>query len=245
MVRITTGPAKFKMTTKQQRDLESHPAAKIFPMMDGQEMRDLAADIAKHGLLDSILLHEGMILDGRNRFAACRLAGVEPRFLEWLPTEQTPTEFVLSINLKRRQLTPSQRAAIAISALPLLQEEAKERQRLLNGKTQLPVKLPEAEKGEAREKAAAALSVSPSYVQAAKKIQAEAPEKFESLLNGQKTISEIKREIQAEKNPEPETADALPPVLDADDDDLFGIKAEWSKLSISSQRRFKKWLENL
>lgn len=60
-----------------------HPICLLFPQLGGQELQELAADIKLKGLLHPILLYEGMILDGRNRYLACEIAGVEPRFVEW------------------------------------------------------------------------------------------------------------------------------------------------------------------
>jgi hypothetical protein len=54
-----------------------------------------------------------MILDGRNRYAACRRAGVEPVTKPW-DGRGEPYEFVASLNLHRRHLDTSQRAMIAI-----------------------------------------------------------------------------------------------------------------------------------
>jgi len=84
---------------------ESHPAAKLFPLMDGQDLADFVEDVKKNGLLNPIVLHEGMILDGRNRQLACTMEGVAPRYVEWNHDGISPTEWVLSINLQRRQLT--------------------------------------------------------------------------------------------------------------------------------------------
>jgi len=47
-------------------------------------------------------------LDGRNRLAACRIAKVKPRFVEWDGTG-SPLQWVISENLIRRHLTSSQR----------------------------------------------------------------------------------------------------------------------------------------
>ena len=58
-------------------ELEHHPAAALFPLMDvdGPEFGELVADIREHGLLQPITLHEGTILDGRNRYRAGQDAG--------------------------------------------------------------------------------------------------------------------------------------------------------------------------
>jgi hypothetical protein len=49
------------------------------------------------------------------------------------PRQGSPVEWVISTNL-RRHLTASQRAVVALDILPLLEREAKERQRLGPGK---------------------------------------------------------------------------------------------------------------
>ena len=61
-----------------------HPIAAIFPLMGEDELQALADDIRDNGLRNPILRFEGKILDGRNRLTACRLAGVEPRFEEFV-----------------------------------------------------------------------------------------------------------------------------------------------------------------
>jgi ParB-like chromosome segregation protein Spo0J len=62
------------------QNFKYHPAADIFPMMDlqSQEFKDLVTNIREHGQIEPCVLHEGMILDGRNRFLACKAAGIPP-----------------------------------------------------------------------------------------------------------------------------------------------------------------------
>lgn len=105
-----------------------HPAAALFPLMEGPELQQLVADIRAHGLREEIVLDAGLILDGRNRLKACALAGVSPRFVAW-DGRGTPLAFVLSRNLHRRHLNESQRAIIAALAKDMYKQEAAEHER--------------------------------------------------------------------------------------------------------------------
>ena len=95
-----------------------HPACLAFPLLPDAELSELAEDIKLRGLLQPVVVFRGQILDGRNRLAACEMAGVPPRFTEW-PGGGSPVEWVISTNLHRRHLTASQRAVVALDILPL------------------------------------------------------------------------------------------------------------------------------
>jgi hypothetical protein len=98
-------------TTTQVPISIGHPLADIFPMLTGDRLHDLAQDIKDHGLLDAIVMHEDNILDGRGRYLACEMAGVEPKFENYIGDD--PVSYVVSHNLHRRHLTESQRAMVA------------------------------------------------------------------------------------------------------------------------------------
>lgn len=93
-------------------ELTFHELAGIFPLMEGAEFDALKADIAEHGQQEMIVTWNGAILDGRNRYNACRKLGIEPKTIEWSGVGSAQA-FVISHNLHRRHLNASERAMIA------------------------------------------------------------------------------------------------------------------------------------
>jgi N6-adenosine-specific RNA methylase IME4 len=93
------------------REYEVHPAASVFPLLEGEAFDALVADIKANGLITAITLLDGRILDGRNRMRACCAAGVEPRCVEFIGDD--PIAFIISANIERRHLDESQRAMCA------------------------------------------------------------------------------------------------------------------------------------
>lgn len=185
--------------TPTGKPLAYHDVANIFPLLTGAEYDELKADIAAHGLIEPIWLHDGKIIDGRNRYRACLDTGIEPRFRTW-NGHGSLIEFVVSLNLHRRHLTSGQRAALAVDLLPLLESEAKERQRTAQlgvyGGKPLPEIFPEAVRSESREAAATITNTNPRYVSDAKKLHNEAPDLFQKVRSGDIGITEAKRELK-------------------------------------------------
>lgn len=93
--------------------MKAHELASFLPELDSDDLKSLAEDIKTHGQREEIVMLDGQILDGRNRFAACKIAGVEPKFRDLKKSEGDPIAFVISENLKRRHLSDKQRATIA------------------------------------------------------------------------------------------------------------------------------------
>jgi len=114
---------------------EFHAMAGLFPLLRGAAFNELAADIKNNGLREPILCDaEGRILDGRNRYRACRKVGVEPRFVTW-DGAGTPLDLALSLNLKRRHLDESQRALVAARLAKMMELEAIQRRGRRAGNT--------------------------------------------------------------------------------------------------------------
>lgn len=171
---------------------EFHPAADIFPMMNVPTFHALKADIEEHGQQDYVVLFDGKIIDGRNRYRACKELGIECDFSE-LEECADPVAYVLSANLHRRHLTTSQRAKVAAKAKELYQAAAKDRMRAgggdkKSGKAKLPD--PIQDKGQSRDKAAALLGVSPRSVDMASKVlEKGTPELVAAVDRGDVAIS--------------------------------------------------------
>jgi ParB-like chromosome segregation protein Spo0J len=183
-----------------------HPLAALFPLLDGDEFDALVADIRAYGLRQKIVLFEGMILDGRNRYAACLEAGIEPRFEQFNGAD--PLAFVVSLNLARRHLSESQRAIVAAKIATLKDGQ---RSDLVQG---LPIgraaeMLNVGERSVARAKAvldegipepATAIERGEISVSAAAELaRLPEPEQREIVARGEKEILAVARRINARK----------------------------------------------
>ena len=116
---VTKRTSLAKNSCGRAAEMKAHPYADLFPLLEGAELQSLADDIATNGLREKIWLYEGKILDGRNRWAACKLAKVEPQTREYRGSD--PLGLVVSLNLKRRHLNESQRGMIAARLATLKQ----------------------------------------------------------------------------------------------------------------------------
>jgi hypothetical protein len=136
--------------------MEFHEAANMFPL-DEEHLDELAADIKVNGQLIPIELLEGKILDGRRRFLACRKVKSVPQTIDVDVTD--PVSYVLSMNLHRRQLSPSQCGLIAARVKKMYEKAAKERMKRKPADSAM-VNLPQQNQGTARDLAGKALGVS-------------------------------------------------------------------------------------
>ena len=91
--------------------MKIHPVAALFPMLSQVELNELASDIRLNGLQLPVVVQGGVLLDGRNRLAACKLVGVKPEYREY--TGKDAQAYIIGANLHRRHLTESQRGTVA------------------------------------------------------------------------------------------------------------------------------------
>ena len=173
--------------------MNAHPSANLFPMMSDDDYAALVADIHQHGQREPIWVLDGQILDGRNRWRACRDLGIAPvlRTYEGPVDSASLINFVVSLNLKRRHLDKGQLAFVALDIEKALAEEARKNQ---GARTDL---FQTFEKGvepiHAAEQAAAFVGTNRQYVSDAKKIAQQAPELAEQVIGGTISLPEAKQ----------------------------------------------------
>lgn len=171
---------------------EFHEAANIFPL-DEEHIDSLADDIRSFGLMEPIELLNGKILDGRRRQIACEKAGITPRYKHVEAAD--PVAYVLSLNLHRRHLTPSQMSMVGARAREWYDRQAKERQKASGGDRKsnksVMANLPQPiDAGTARDHAAKAVGVSGKSIDYATKVlKTGVPELVQAVDEGRMAVS--------------------------------------------------------
>lgn len=151
---------------------EFHEIANWLPMLDHDGLQKMAEDIKSHGQRLPIILYDGKILDGRNRYVACQMAGVPPVYQD-LPEGEDPVAYAESMNLPRRHLTVSQLAMYGDNKRAYYDRQAKEKYDATVGRPSKLVETvpPISEKVKARDQAGAAVGVSGRTMDKAKKVR--------------------------------------------------------------------------
>ena len=173
-------------------NFEYHNLANLFPFMSPSEFELLCDDIKKNGLLNSIVLYEGKILDGRNRYKACLSLGLQPTFTTYLGTD--PFNYVVSQNLHRRHLTNSQRACLALRFEEIFASEGKKRQKE-GGKRKVRQSFDEPNNRRSAQKAAVLFRTNRTYITMAKKIQRLNNKLFQAIEAGEISLFEANKKV--------------------------------------------------
>src|SRR6516164_6374947 len=92
--------------------LDPHPFSAMSPSISDDDFGKLAADIKRNGLHQPIVRYQGKILDGNNRYRACELVKIAPKFADFTGDDAAARNYVISANIHRRHLTLEQRRGI-------------------------------------------------------------------------------------------------------------------------------------
>ena len=104
----------------------------LLPAPDEREYQLLKQSIKTHGQHLPITVNsQGVILDGHQRFKACKELGIEPKILvRDFEDKSQEFLFVIESNLERRHLTDFQKAELALKKKSILEEIARKNESL-------------------------------------------------------------------------------------------------------------------
>jgi N6-adenosine-specific RNA methylase IME4 len=187
--------------------LRPHPQADVLPPLEPQEYRSFLADVQRRGVLVPLdITPAAVVLDGHVRLRAALELGLEELPVrELAPPDEL--EYLFWAALRRRHLSASQKAALAVEFERYQQSRAEARERRLANLKHQPVEvatLPP--RGKTRDQAAAWAGVSPRTVQDAATVQAADPELFEQVKRGRLPVDRAARRVRQR-----ERDAALPP----------------------------------
>lgn len=181
-----------------------HDFANLFPMLDAAAQDALRADIQAFGVREPVILFDGRILDGRNRYMAARDLGLDFPVADFDGTEAEALAYVLSTNLHRRHLTESQRAAVAAKLANMKREDTLVNFRSANLPITENIEENRNQPAISNAKAAEMLNVSERSVRTAKSVLDHgAPELMAAVERGEVAVSaaaaiaELPKEEQA------------------------------------------------
>jgi hypothetical protein len=182
-------------------DLKQHPLAEEFKLVPEKQLRELAEDIKRNGAHEKIVIHELMILDGGNRYAAFKLNGHQFTGAEFCIYDALcsgdPRLYVISRNLMRRHLPEDLRAALAEEHWQRIKKKPgpKTEQKEILGK---PEKTPAQQKQESRERkeqVAAAYGTTVNAMEEHTRLRKADPEKAEEVKAGKTTQRQAIQEV--------------------------------------------------
>jgi protein gp37/ParB-like chromosome segregation protein Spo0J len=210
--------------TEKLGSYKVHPFAAKLPLMVGDEFAELVRDIEANDLIEPIALtaDQTTIIDGRNRWRACKEAKIAPKFraVSAKMTEADILAFIVSKNVARRHLSVGQKAALAIEYGDAVREAAKQRQRehgkTAPGKKSLPAKSPGV-KSDTRDQLAAMAGVGQKAIDQAQKVKDESPNLFAQLTAGTVSLNDAYKQARAKSKSgaesKPKAPKASAPVL--------------------------------
>lgn len=178
---------------------EAHPLANIFPMIDDEAFPSFKADIETNGLLEPIIMLDGMILDGRNRHKAVMEIG-DRGLLSWVEwgayckensLDITPLDYVISKNMARRHLTESQRSMSAARATTMKQGERTDLKKGPLDNTEPSANLRNVSAGDA----ANMFKVSERSVSSANRVINDGVERLKELVDQGKVVVSVAEEL--------------------------------------------------
>lgn len=225
-----------------------HPAASVFPMIEGDEFDDLCESIRNHGVQHAAVVRGDELIDGRNRMRAVERLRADGwsgncPVTEWVDDGRNVAEWIWETNAIRRHMTEDGLVYASAAIWPLIakenearreaskftSEKAKAARATVNTKTDSPSKRDAKEMnarstvGQVAAKAKSSRHKARQAIAVQKAVAAgQLPaETAKDLMAGKKKLRDVAPKKQRAKTPKP--ARTMKAILD----DLRDLIAEW------------------
>ena len=159
------------------KELEFHKLANIYPLADDKEAELIRTSIEESGQKHNIVLYEGKVLDGRNRYNACSILGIEPKTEVFIGSYEDAMKHSTELNSARRHTSKSQQAMTAARAVIKVRNDE-------SGKLSV-------------NQASIMFNVSPKYINRAMKIHNSSAVISKNIFDGKLTMIQGEKMVHA------------------------------------------------
>ena len=173
----------------------------LIPPLSADEFAQLEQNVIAEGCRDRLVIWDGKIIDGHNRYEICHKHEVPFETKEMFFDERGEViEWIIKNQFGRRNLEPYVRSVLALRLEDEIKVRAKENQKIRKGdqpgaSTQKSAELPK--QTETRKEIAKLAGVSHDTISKVKVIEEKATsEQKEALRSGEKKINRVYREVQ-------------------------------------------------
>jgi hypothetical protein len=224
--------------------MEFHEVVHLFPPMSEDEKKALIRDIQANGVRQPIYVWNNQVVDGRNRMLAINHLESQDIDVEFEVvdledcTEAEMLSTIVSLNMNRRQLTSSQKAAIGTELGAYRNKLQEEVGQALDGKRMIDI-------------VAAELGTNRQYMYEAETLFNENPELFQKVKRGELNMHKAKQihkgevpQKQKESVEPDEITDGLGNTVEPAWESTFA-KRQYFKLMLALLREAKQYAEEL
>jgi len=158
---------------------------KLIPPLANDEYQQLEQNLVNDGCLHELIVWDGTIIDGHNRYEICQKHGIPFKVRNWcFDARDDAKEWIIRNQFGRRNISDYQRSALALELKEIIAARAKANQKnhgfTAPGKT-LPQNSAEVKRIETREELAKVAGVSHDTIHKVEAIEKNAPEPVKEL----------------------------------------------------------------
>ena len=189
------------MPEKKLYDLAVDPEFRdLIPPLNEEELKLLEASIVADGCESPLIVWNGVIIDGHNRYTICRKHGIPFSIQEKnFETREEVMLWMLRNQLGRRNLNNYQRSELALKFEPLFAHASEKR--MLAGKLVDPPQNSAEGSGETRKQIAKMAGVSHDTIKKVKRLHEHADEETKSRLRrGEMTVNKAYNELMQKEH---------------------------------------------